>query len=940
MAAQRYLSLKWKVMAAVSLALVLVSGLSIVVTDATLKRNHEADRATERRRDGELVGLLLDRAHTDLLNLAEVFASADGVRSALEAGAPGALHTALAESWERLSVAPGLDALRVFEPGGGLLASLGTVAMEEAGLAHLALEALRAEAPKRTLLCHDGCYQVTAVPVLRGGRSVGALLLARGLAEVMLEFHLVSGADLALATPGKMTGAADRFTALGGLRLLAVSGGPEHRDLLGRALRMGDLPVSLRHAEKHVEVYPANTDVKQSGAALWLILRDISADQAAIARTRGASAALGAGALLVSVALLFVLLRPPMRRLAHLAGLMPMLGQERFDDVREALKTAHGSRYDDEISVLDRGTADLALRLKHLHAEAARHNDDLSALVSQLSRERDFIGGVLDTAQVLILTQDGRGRIRMANAYAHEISGLDHGALIGADFAACLVMPDEAQEVRAIVAGMDDGDSDASARHEAILPSTRGGLRDIVWQHSRLGVDTGSERLILSVGMDMTDVNLATRRASYLAEFDELTGLLNRATFQRELARMLEHGVIARGTLIVFDLDDFTAVNDLGGHAAGDRLLTQAATRIRGLVPQPLLAARLGSDDFALLFPDLPTALAIQLARFIIQGMAPPGGADSAESVNLSACAGIALFPDHGSQVGALLANADFALTQARAKGRGSWHVYSSDDQTKSQLQGKAQGLALIERGLHQGAFELHFQPIMNIASGACSHYEALLRVRDAQGALIPPGLFIPVAEETGVIREVDRWVLRHAISRLIGLSPAVHLSVNLSGRTLADPELLSFISGLLHQSQITPARLILEVTETVGVTDFDAAAGVLRQLRGLGCAIALDDFGAGFSSFQYLRLLPLDFVKIDGAFIRDLDKNPDDQVFVRALTEAAHGYGKLAIAEFVENAAILELLRGYGVDFAQGYFIGKPAPTLMQSGKDALGAA
>ncbi|MES9823639.1 MAG: EAL domain-containing protein [Candidatus Thiodiazotropha endolucinida] len=237
-----------------------------------------------------------------------------------------------------------------------------------------------------------------------------------------------------------------------------------------------------------------------------------------------------------------------------------------------------------------------------------------------------------------------------------------------------------------------------------------------------------------------------------------------------------------------------------------------------------------------------------------------------------------------------------------------------------------------IEQALAKDNFILFFQPIMEIANGTISHYEVLIRMIENDGTLALPSEFIPVAERTGLIHQINHYVLRTSIQRLSSLNKTSHditLSINLSGRVIDDPELLTQLTHLLNSSGINPERLVFELTETAALADVNAAIDLMSELQALGCRFALDDFGVGFSSFYYLRELPLDIVKIDGSFIKNLTTSTKDQVFVKALTEMASALGKDTVAEFVEDEATLKLLTELGVAYAQGYYIGRPSPEI-----------
>ena len=432
------------------------------------------------------------------------------------------------------------------------------------------------------------------------------------------------------------------------------------------------------------------------------------------------------------------------------------------------------------------------------------------------------------------------------------------------------------------------------------------------------------------MGLDITDLRRAEEAVQQLSEFDALTGLMNRHSFGEAVSRILaEEG--ASGALIVLDVDEFKSFNEASGHDAGDSLLRGVGNWLRGL-PGIALAARLGGDDFACVVRGADTPAAMQFARSL-SGMPGVGLADVPVR-SRSASVGIALFPEHGSTFRELLSAADLALFHAKQKGRASWHLYAADDRLLERAVARLFWVDRIEQALADDRFVLHFQPVLRIADGRITHYEALIRMRGPDNVLIPPGEFIPVAEATGLIRAVDRWVVAHAVETLAawrndGIDAA--LAINVSGRSFGDPSLPETLRQALARHAVDPARLVIEITETATLEDLGAARTLIENLSGLGCRFALDDFGVGFASFQYLKELPVHYVKIDGSFVQHLDQRHDDQVFVRALVASAQAFGKETVAEFVENAATLRLLREMGVGYAQGYFIGRPSPDLLR---------
>jgi diguanylate cyclase (GGDEF)-like protein len=394
--------------------------------------------------------------------------------------------------------------------------------------------------------------------------------------------------------------------------------------------------------------------------------------------------------------------------------------------------------------------------------------------------------------------------------------------------------------------------------------------------------------------------------------------------------------------MLCFDIDEFKYVNDSGGHQAGDALLRAVARELQQLIPSPVLTARLGGDEFAAVFRPMQAVESIQMARSLNRQVGKIELSGPWRSHKVSVSIGIALFPEHGSDAEEVLAHGNLALAQAREKGRGSWHLYSPKEQLMERMVKRGYWVEKIEQALAEDRFELRFQPIMALHDNCADHYEVLVRMRMLDGTLVLPGDFIGVAEATGLIRAIDRVVLRKAFLKLAQIKEgngSVKLSVNLSGRSFEDPGLVGFIKEELERREVNPANVIFEITETAAVEDFSAARALMQAVQQLGCTFALDDFGVGFSSFHYVKNLPVDYVKIDGSFVRNLPQSLDDQVFVKVLVQAAKGFGKKTVAEFVENAEILALLREYGVDYAQGYFIGRPSEQPLAIAPLRLGA-
>ncbi len=428
---------------------------------------------------------------------------------------------------------------------------------------------------------------------------------------------------------------------------------------------------------------------------------------------------------------------------------------------------------------------------------------------------------------------------------------------------------------------------------------------------------------------DVTRERQTANQILYLAERDALTGLYNRHRFQEELTRMLSSGERRRRrvALLFFDVDEFKHVNDTFGHRAGDALLIRVAGEVSAQVRRNEIFARLGGDEFGILAPDISDQEAEAFAERIVRATARIPFSFEGNSMRLTCSLGVAVYPDHAPSAEELVAHADAAMYQAKEAGKNTWRMYREDAQTTRKMLARLNWNERIEDALENGLLRVYYQGVYHCGSGALSYVEALVRMvdRDDPTRVITPGTFIPVAEKTGKILDIDRWVIGACADALARFPSVEAIAVNVSGRSLNEPTLPRFIADALKQAGVKPGRLIVELTETSAVSDLHDAQRFIESMRENGVRVCLDDFGSGFSSFAYLKHLDVDMLKIDGQFIRDLPSDRDNQVFVKAIVDVARGLKKLTVAECVEDGGTLEVLRSFGVDLAQGYYLEEP---------------
>jgi diguanylate cyclase (GGDEF)-like protein/PAS domain S-box-containing protein len=551
---------------------------------------------------------------------------------------------------------------------------------------------------------------------------------------------------------------------------------------------------------------------------------------------------------------------------------------------------------------------------------------DRRSLSQELESTKKFLELVVDNIPVsLIVERVSDGRYLLANRSAEAILGRRREEVTGLT-AADIFHPREAK----LIIARDE----AAIRKRDLLTeehpiSTKDGLRLFLTRRMTVLDEAGDPKYLIKTHEDVTDRRQTESRMAHMAYHDGLTDLPNRAAFLQALTQMIEAcaGTSEEFAVLSVDLDGLKEVNDVFGHATGDKLLVEVARRIQSAARGGVVA-RLSGDEFGLIIDGKQPAAGKELAEQLAQALSSEFQIDD-KSVRTGITTGISIFPHNGADAASLLANAGAALFRAKQKSRGTISLYEPEmDQQIRDRRVLHQDLSV---AIRNGELSLHFQPQAKsgrtVEESEFIGFEALARWLHPVRGFVPPGEFIPLAEESGLIVEMGEWILREACREAASWPKPLQIAVNLSPAQFVHGDLVGFVHSILLETGLAPGRLELEITEGVLIEDFDRGLALLRRLKALGVRISMDDFGSGYSSLSYLQAFPFDKIKVDRAFVINLGRNPQSAAIISAVIDLGHGMGMSLVAEGVETLEQLTFLADEGCDAVQGYLLGKPLP-------------
>lgn len=935
-----FLSLKWKAVAFLSLVIGIVTGAWLAQHIHTTTRSYENRMEAMHTRQQLILNQLLDDNFSRLSQLAQLVAEMPRIKRAVEPNGSANLEKSLEDEWIEVNIKTGIDYIGLFSTGGELLGSAfnQTLFHDQKSLLESIYKASQnssTRAPKSFIYCKFGCTQFVMEPVVSSNGSEALMITGQNIADIIQRYQQVSHSDLAVllshSSDSDFALNSDRSLTSWGNRLWAASRFEETFTQLRQI--QNSLPFS--HIDSHHSI---NVESKQLvlhrlkligyqsfGLSPGLVaISDETQGYKNLVNSLKSSIGIGLLVFLASALILFFLMLAPLRRLFSVVEALNLLPKHRY---QEAHCKIQGTKayLPDELSLLEKSTRFVTNELETLHKAVEEKNTSLQGQIAVISRSRAFLERLINNAQMFIVTQKLDGTLLTKNAhfernFQRPIS----------NFADLFISQESREAYFKKIESLNSSVCNVF-QFEAEFANDQGVAVYFDWTCSPVEDEQG-QSIILAIGVDLTKRKQDERALEWLASNDPLTGIGNRRAFQHDLGKMLasESG----GAVIFIDVNRFKQINDLYGHTAGDRVLVQIADSLRETVRSSDAISRLAGDEFTVILPNIKLR---QLEQFLQKLSQKLNGQiqlqDQLRSIEYNVSIGAALNPEHGNSEQELIAHADMAMYQAKKRGGNQWEIFNPANNDLADLRRDHDLISLLKQALKaDNLFELFFQPIYSIEQKTVSHYEVLLRLTDTSGETVYPGDFIPAAERMGLIRLVDEWVLDQAIHRLASGRNAGYefsLSINISAPTLQSDTFPDVLIRLIKKYSVDPGQIIIELTETAYIENFQMVLTNLQRISKAGTLVALDDFGVGFSSFNYLKKLPLNYVKLDGSYILDLEKSPDNQVFVESLNKMVKAFGMRTVAEFVEDAATLAKLEELGITYAQGYYIGKPSPDL-----------
>ncbi|NOT12702.1 MAG: EAL domain-containing protein [Methylococcaceae bacterium] len=926
-----FFSLRWKLAILFGCVFLIMHSAFSYIMYLEAKEHYADERKHVEDSHVNIAKALTEESYTVLEQFAELLSLIDTLSTQQENYQIQVLST-LDENWSQWQLSWDMENVAFFDKQAVRVKSWGN---EQITADAAVKQVLSNEAPAHQVFCTDNCYQQAIIPLMRKSEISGAFSVLRTFSDVILKYKLATSSDIGVVS-AQAESVSDGQNIV--YKLTGMTSPEKNQpifDYIARHHTFSEFIGASKTLELGGRVYdvtffPVQANTSEKGP-YFLLVNDITPDVIRLDKELQQVWIYGVISLSGSLILLILLLHVSFRRVKVLSELLPLLSQNQYAEFKRQLTTKKNSPTfgRDELDELNCTVLSLTHQLETLEQDVRNNTFTLLEKSQDLAKERDFIRQLVDTAPIIIITQKLNGIILSVNQAGIDKLEADSHSIVGKVFD--MFVPESDQEHLKKLNQLRMGDRSKRFNIDGYLVTQSGKQKETSWLHTLLKSEENSdEPVILSLGVDISSRAISEEKTQKMSSYDYLTGLINRKKFKEELSVELASAKRYGYKIALFylDLDQFKTINDNKDFEVGDYLLQQVATVLKDAMRSTDLLCRYGGDEFTLIMPHAELQGIQQNATKINQMLLSNEFCYDGVSYPISISIGISIFPQHGLTVSELLENAELAMHQAKISGGATYHIFSPDHSYQTKLTQMLYWQEVIENAIAQDKFVLYYQPVIQIQTNEINHFECLLRLQKEDGSLILPPEFIGYAEQLDLIGKIDRWVIKKAVQKLIEyrrLNEPFKLSINLSTSALDDPAMFEDISRLISVPDLDPSQIIFEITEAAAVSNFAAAETLIKQLKELGCLLALDDFGVGFSSIYYLNHFPVDFIKLDGSFISQIDKNDDDKIFVKAITGLAHAYNKQVVAEFVENEEILAILNDFGVDFAQGHYLAHP---------------
>ncbi|MEA1990438.1 MAG: EAL domain-containing protein [Pseudomonadota bacterium] len=787
--------------------------------------------------------------------------------------------------------------------------------------------------PQTFVFCADSCQQLVMESFVFEDGSLGIIILGQNMSDVITRYHAVSSSDVGVIidTKEKNNAKNAHYIEDWNAHVWAMTNFEEMFPVLKEYSKQNDI-----HSIQDISLWNAWTNnfsvqkmipshyIQVGSTAYYMNISDESKRQELLKlEIMNEIFTSLVGWFIAELFLIFVMLGP-IKRLLRIVQALELLPKHQYKAAANLVKSSK-SYIRDELTQLEDSTIYVSNELDSLHNKVELSREELNSKIMMLTRSKAFLQRLFDNANLYILTQSYKSETTSYNnLFVNDLLKPEH-----ANFLDLFISSYDRSLFKDGLEGLKEGLVE-SFQQEVNMHTSQGDNRTLAWTHTLVKDDSGYDQ-VLSIGMDITQRKKDELALHWLANNDSLTKIGNRRAFNKDLESVLSSE--KNGAVVFIDVNRFKQINDIYGHHAGDKVLVDIAEQLKKHTRENDSISRLAGDEFTIVLPGVSADNLPHVLANLSEELSRTIELDDEIQIEYSVSLGGALFPDHGTDEQSLIVHSDMAMYKAKKKGLKNWHVFDYKDDQLSDLKAEHDLMELLKQALKNNLFLIVYQPILTINSNQVSHYEVLIRLKSADDKWISPGEFIPVAERVGLIREIDFWVIRNVFSYLQSVlkeQPGLKFSINVSAPSLQEQLFSRNFLQLMEEYSISSENLIIELTETAYIDNFVQVLKNLEELNTLGVSIALDDFGVGYSSFSYLKQLPLTYVKLDGSYVQNIHHIPENQAFIKSVVIMAKAFGIQTIAEFVEDQEILDELVNLQVDFAQGYYIGKPQVDLL----------